>query len=202
MRLASTRVYTIAMIVGIDEVGRGCWAGPLVAAAVVLDKPIEGLTDSKKLSRLQRKALAKEIYLHARAIGLGWVDARRIDVIGLSAANREAMEQALIQIVVPYDRIIIDGNYNYLSHIERTETLVKADTLIADVSAASIVAKTARDAFMVEAAMQYPAYGFERHVGYGTQHHYEAIKLHGICELHRLSYKPLQALLKVEDVQP
>lgn len=189
------------MIVGIDEVGRGCWAGPLVAAAVVLDEPIDGLTDSKKLTRLQRKALAKEIYLNARAIGLGWVDARRIDVIGLSAANREAMEQALAQIIVPYERIIIDGNYNYLSHIERTETLVKADTLIADVSAASIVAKTARDAFMVEAAMQYPAYGFERHVGYGTQYHYEAIKQHGICELHRLSYKPLQALLKVEDVQ-
>lgn len=188
-------------IVGIDEVGRGCWAGPLVAAAVVLDEPIPGLQDSKRLTKLRRKELAKEIYLNAKSIGLGWVDARRIDNIGLSAANREAMENALRQIVGSYDKIIIDGSYNFLSDNPKSETVIGADGKIPEVSAASIVAKVARDAFMVEMAMQYPEYGFERHVGYGTNYHYEQIKRFGVCELHRLSYKPLQALLKLEDVQ-
>lgn len=186
--------------VGIDEVGRGCWAGPLVAAAVILDEPIDGLTDSKRLSAVQRKTIVKEIYIKAKAIGLGWVDARRIDSIGLSAANKEAMEQALSQIVVPTDRIIIDGNYNFLSHIEQTETIIGADGTVPCVSAASIVAKLARDAYMVDAAIQYPEYGFEKHVGYGTRFHHEQIKLYGVCELHRLSYKPLQAILKVSDI--
>jgi ribonuclease HII len=186
--------------VGIDEVGRGSWAGPLVAAAVLLTTPIAGLQDSKLFSRDQRKALAKDIYLQADAIGLGWVEARRIDDIGLSAANREAMEQALSQIIVPYDRVVIDGNYNFLSHIAGSEALVKADASVPAVSAASIVAKVARDAFMVEAAMQYPEYGFEKHVGYGTRLHHDMIKLYGACELHRMSYKPLQALLRVADV--
>lgn len=186
--------------VGIDEVGRGCWAGPLVAAAVIIDEPVEGLNDSKKLSAQKRKTLVKEIYLKAKAIGLGWVDAKRIDAIGLSAANREAMEQALGQIVVPWDRIIIDGNYNFLSHVAHTETMIGADGLVPSVSAASIVAKVARDAYMVDAAMQFPEYGFEKHVGYGTRFHHEQIKQHGVCELHRMSYKPLQALLRVSDI--
>ena len=188
------------MVVGIDEVGRGCWAGPLVAAAVMLDEPIEGLNDSKKLSAVKRKALTKEIYLKARAIGLGWVDAKRIDAVGLSAANREAMEQALAQIVIPWDRAIVDGSFNFLSHVPNTETLIGADGLVPSVSAASIVAKVARDAYMSEAAQQYPEYGFDKHVGYGTQHHYRQIKIYGVCELHRLSYKPLQALLNVSDI--
>lgn len=188
-------------IVGIDEVGRGCWAGPLVAAAVVLDQPIEGLQDSKRLTKPRRKELAKEIYLKAKSVGLGWVDARRIDSIGLSAANREAMDKALQQIVGTYDKIIIDGNYNYFSDNPVAEAIIGADGKIPEVSAASIVAKVARDAFMVEMAMQYPEYGFERHVGYGTSYHFEQIKRFGVCELHRLSYKPLQAILKLEDVQ-
>lgn len=188
-------------IVGIDEVGRGCWAGPLVAAAVVLDKPIPGLQDSKRLTKLRRKELAKEIYLHAKSIGLGWVNARRIDVVGLSAANREAMENALLQIVGSYEKIIIDGSYNFLSENPLTEAVIGADGKVPEVSAASIIAKVARDAYMVEMAMQYPEYGFERHVGYGTNYHYEQIKRFGVCELHRLSYKPLQALLRLEDVQ-
>lgn len=187
-------------VVGIDEVGRGCWAGPLVAAAVILSKPIEGLNDSKLLSPIMRKRLVKEIYLQADSIGLAWIDARTIDDIGLTAANQLAMEETLAQIVTPYTHIIIDGNYNYLSHVPNTRAVVKADSIWPVVSAASIVAKVARDAFMVEAAMQYPEYGFEKHVGYGTNLHYERIKQYGVCELHRLSYKPLQALLKVADI--
>lgn len=182
------------VIVGIDEVGRGCWAGPLVAGAVILSEPIEGLMDSKKVSTERRKVLAKEIYLKADALGLGWVDAKRIDTIGLSAANREAMQLALDQIVIQYDRIIIDGNYNFFAHLQNSEALIKADSLVPAVSAASIIAKVARDAFMVEAAMQYPEYGFEKHVGYGTKFHHDQIKLHGVCDLHRLSYKPIQKI--------
>ncbi len=172
----------------------------MVAAAVILNKPIYGLTDSKKILGNKRKNIAKQIYLEASAIGLGWVDAGRIDEVGLSVANREAMEKALAQIVVPYDRIIIDGNYNFLAHLPNVDTLIQADSLIAEVSAASIVAKVARDAFMVEAALKYPEYGFEKHVGYGTAYHYEQLKRHGVCALHRQSYKPLQALLKVPNV--
>ncbi|MBA3758528.1 ribonuclease HII [Candidatus Saccharibacteria bacterium] len=182
-------------LVGIDEVGRGCWAGPLVAAAVILSEPIDGVMDSKKLTAAHRKVLAKEIYLKAVAVGVGWIDAERIDSIGLSAANREAMQLALNQIVTPYDRVIVDGNYNYLAHLDNSEAVTRADSLVPAVSAASIVAKVARDAFMTEAALQFPAYGFEKHVGYGTQFHHQQIKLHGVCKLHRLSYKPVQKLV-------
>lgn len=192
--------YTSFMIVGIDEVGRGCWAGPLVAGAVVLREPIVGLMDSKKLTHNQRKELVKEIYVKAVAIGLGWVDAKTIDAIGLSAANGRAMKLALEQINVPYDRVIIDGTYNFLPEVQGTETLAKADSLVPAVSAASILAKVARDAYMVDAAMQYPEYGFEKHVGYGTRYHHEQLKKFGVCELHRLSYKPLQVLLRVGNV--
>ena len=188
------------IVVGIDEVGRGCWAGPLVAAAVILDAPIPGLADSKQLTKERRKELAKAIYLRAKSVGLGWVSAQRIDRIGLSAANREAMNEALGNIVGQYDKVIIDGSFNFLSDNPKAEAVVKADGNVDPVSAASIVAKVARDAHMVEMAMQYPEYGFERHVGYGTNYHYEQIKRFGVCELHRTSYKPLQALMNSSDI--
>lgn len=187
------------VIVGIDEVGRGCWAGPLVAAAVILDGRIPCLADSKLVTKQRRKEVAKAIYLNARSVSLGWVSAKRIDQIGLTAANREAMQKALDGIVGDYDKIIIDGNYNYLPENSKSEAIIKADGSIEAVSAASIVAKVARDAYMVDMAMQYPEYGFEKHVGYGTNFHYEQIKLHGVCELHRMSYKPLQALMNSSD---
>ena len=188
--------------VGIDEAGRGCWAGPLVAAAVVLRAPIAGLTDSKQLSKRRRHDLAKEIYANA-AVGVGWVEAAEIDAIGLTQATTEAMTEALNQISTDYQVIIIDGNFNYLkefSHVKTVKTLVKADSLIPEVSAASIIAKTERDQYMTLAAAKFPEYQFESHVGYGTRLHFERLKQHGSCELHRLSYKPLQALLWVEDV--
>lgn len=184
-----------SVIVGIDEVGRGCWAGPLVAAAVVLDGDISGLDDSKKLSSTKRIQLAKEIYLQAKAVGLGWVSAELIDKIGLSAANRQAMKAALEQIVVPYDRIVIDGNYNFLHDNPQAEAVIGADGLVPEVSAASIIAKVARDSWMVNAAMEYPEYGFDRHVGYGTKLHADMIAQYGICELHRKSYKPIQKIM-------
>lgn len=181
-------------IVGIDEVGRGCWAGPLVAGAVVLRAPIPGLKDSKKLSKKQRESLSKTILQEAPAYGLGWVWPKDIDAYGLTAAVTKAMKEALTAINVPFDQIIIDGSYNFLDEEPRTKTLVRADDSVPAVSAASIIAKVARDNWMTRAAIAFPEYGFEKHVGYGTKMHIEALKQYGPCELHRLSYKPIKAV--------
>jgi ribonuclease HII len=183
------------MIVGVDEVGRGCWAGPLVAGAVVLRTRIPGLKDSKKLSRQQRERLDIIIRKRALAIGLGWVAPQEVDVLGLTEAVRLAMERAMAEIRIPYDEIIIDGNYNFLKKDKKSRCIIKADDTIAAVSAASIVAKVARDQYMGMVAAQYPGYYFERHVGYGTRAHVGALEALGVCDLHRRSFAPIQALL-------
>lgn len=183
------------MIAGIDEVGRGPWAGPLVVGAVVLGNAvIDGLTDSKKLSKAKREALSAEITLRAAACGLGWVDAGELDDIGMSAALTLGARRALEQISVPYHEIIIDGTVNLLAGTRKgayVTTLKKADLLISAVSAASIIAKVARDDYMSEQAEIYPGYGFERNVGYGTQLHQQGIKEHGLTPLHRRSFAPI-----------
>ena len=183
-------------IVGIDEVGRGCWAGPVVAGAVILGQPIAGLKDSKLLSKRQREKLAAEIKLWATAIGIGWVEPSEVDEIGLSAAVGLAMRRALEQISLTYDEIIIDGNFNFLGENPQAKAIIKADNSVPAVSAASIVAKVARDNYMIEVAAQYPDYGFEKHVGYGTALHLQKLKLNGVSDLHRLSFKPVQALVQ------
>jgi ribonuclease HII len=188
------------IIVGIDEVGRGCWAGPLVAGAVILNEPISGLKDSKKLSKLQREKLAILIEAHALAIGLGWVWPETIDKSGISISVKMAMElaleKALQQIQVPYDEVIIDGNINYLSTIARTRAVIRADDTVPAASAASIVAKVARDQYMASVvAGKYPDYGFDKHVGYGTAMHIAALARHGVIDgVHRKSYKPIKRL--------
>jgi ribonuclease HII len=184
------------IIVGIDEVGRGCWAGPLVAGAVILGKPIGGLKDSKKLSKKQREKLAAEIQIKAIAIGLGWVTPAEVDELGLTLAVGLAMKRALEQVTAAYDEIIIDGNCNFFPENPKARAVIKADDSVPAVSAASIIAKVARDNYMAEIAAKYPDYGFESHVGYGTALHYERLKLHGISDLHRLSFKPIQALVQ------
>lgn len=182
------------MIVGVDEVGRGCWAGPLVAGAVILDKPIRGLKDSKKLTKAEREKFDIRIRQRARAIGLGWVSSVEIDALGMTQAVRLAMQRAMAEIHEPFDRIIIDGNYNFLADMHGSQTLVKADDKIPAVSAASIVAKVARDRWMsTEAASNFPHYEFETHVGYGTPRHRLLIKTHGVCELHRRLFAPIQS---------
>lgn len=183
------------MLVGIDEVGRGCWAGPLVAGAVVLNKPIAGLRDSKKLTKLQRQRLAEVIHHEALAVGLGWVDAATIDNVGITTAVKQAMQAALDQITIAYENIIIDGNVNFLADNPRVQTVIQADDSVPAVSAASIIAKVARDAFMTKAAQQYPEYGFEKHVGYGTVLHTERLHTHGLTALHRRSYRPVRAVM-------
>jgi len=182
--------------VGIDEVGRGSWAGPVVAGAVILSAPISGLKDSKKLSKAQREALAWEINLNALAVGLGWVDAHELDEIGLTAAVGLAMERALAQIIVDFEEIIIDGNLNYFPNDTRAKAVIKADDSVPSVSAASIVAKVARDSYMANVAHQkFPEYAFDKHVGYGTSLHQQMLKLYGVSELHRKSFRPVKALL-------
>ncbi len=183
--------------VGIDEVGRGCWAGPLVAGAVILGAPIAGLKDSKKLSKVQREQLATIIQEQALAIGLGWVEPVEIDEIGLSRAVQLAMQRALSKVTIKFEEIIIDGNINYFPQDVRARAVIKADDSVPAVSAASILAKVARDAYMAgEAHTKFPHYEFASHVGYGTKLHLEMLQLHGISPLHRKSYKPVIAILE------
>lgn len=182
------------MILGIDEVGRGPWAGPLVVGAVVLGGvEITGLTDSKKLSKKRREEL-DILIRESAAVGLGWVPADEIDQIGLSAALVLATKRAVEKITVPYHEIIIDGTINFLAETTKGQyvtTLKKADLLIPSVSAASIVAKVARDNYMAEQDVVFPGYGFKSHVGYGTATHRAAIEQLGVTPLHRLSFAPL-----------
>lgn len=182
-------------IVGVDEVGRGCWAGPLVAGAVLLDRPIPGLRDSKKLTKLQRERLDIQIRKRALAFGLGWVTPTELDALGLTQAVRLAMQRAVAEVTAEYDQLIIDGNYNFLAENPKALCQIKADDVVPAVSAASILAKVARDKYMVDAAKQYPGYGFETHVGYGTSAHDSALKLLGMCDLHRQSFAPIRSLL-------
>lgn len=191
------------MIVGIDEVGRGCWAGPVVAGAVILPAEFNiavltdwKLGDSKLLNKRQRETANVGIRQIAVSVGLGWVDAATIDRVGISMAVKMAMQQALEQISTTYNEIIIDGNLNFLAENPRARAVIKADNSVPAVSAASIVAKVARDRYMAEIIANYPDYGFERHVGYGTALHHERLKQHGVSDLHRRSFKPIAALLQ------
>ena len=191
------------MILGIDEVGRGPWAGPLVVGAVILGgAEIEGLDDSKKLTKKRRETLDEVIRQQAAAWALGWVSAGELDDVGMSQALRLATRRAVAQIQVQYrgkkvafDEIIIDGTVNFLADtaLEQYVTVMaKADGLIPSVSAASIIAKVARDQFMAEQDAVYPGYGFASNAGYGVARHRAAIERLGVTPLHRLSFAPLQ----------
>lgn len=194
------------MVVGIDEVGRGPWAGPLVFGAVVLGSAdIDGLTDSKKLSKKKRQALDGEIRSKATAFGLGWVSAEELDNIGMSKACELACRRALEQITVPYSEIIIDGTVNFLKDTGKgpyVTTMKQADLLVPSVSAASILAKVARDTFMEDQDELYPGYGFGSHVGYGTEAHRKALKEFGVTPLHRKSFAPIAVLLEANTSSP
>ena len=190
------------MILGIDEVGRGPWAGPLVVGAVVLGgAEIEGLDDSKKLTKKRREVLDEAIREQSAAWALGWVSAGELDEVGMSQALRLATRRAVTKIQaqckannVAFDEIIIDGTVNFLADtaLEQYVTVMaKADGLIPSVSAASIIAKVARDQFMAEQDAVYPGYGFASNAGYGVAKHRAAIERLGVTPLHRLSFAPL-----------
>ncbi len=189
-----------SMILGIDEVGRGCWAGPLVVGAVVLGgADIDGLTDSKALSKKRREFLNEQICEKALGIGLGWVAAAEIDEIGLSDSLRLATRRAVKSLDCPFHEIIIDGTVNFLrdTPLENHVSLMKkADLLVPSVSAASIVAKVARDHYMTEQDEVHVGYGFKSHVGYGVATHRAAIDRLGVTPEHRLSFAPLAKYAK------
>jgi len=181
------------MIIGIDEVGRGAWAGPLLVGAVALgDSVVDGLTDSKKLTKKRREILAHELKRSGARVGLGWVSARDIDRIGMSEALKLASRRALKRIDGDdIEQIIIDGTIRLIDD-PRVSTLKQADLIIPAVSAASIVAKVARDAYMTQMDVALPGYGFTAHVGYGTAIHQQAIKDIGPSPIHRMSFAPLK----------
>lgn len=191
-------------ILGIDEVGRGPLAGPLVVGAVILpeEKPewVSSLRDSKKLSAKKREELSAVI-LKEVPYGLGWVFPEELDAVGISEALRLATRRAVEEVQkrkVAFSQIVIDGKVNFLggtSLAQFVSTAVKADDLIKEVSAASIVAKVARDNYMRELAVKFPGYGFEKNVGYGAAAHLKAIREIGICPEHRKSFEPIKSMV-------
>ncbi len=185
---------SIELICGIDEAGRGPWAGPVTAGAVILDagRPIAGLTDSKKLSEAKRLALDPLIKERALTWGLGWASPREIDALNIRQANHLAMRRAVEALALMPSAIIIDGNDVPEELPCPARAIIKGDLTEPAISAASILAKTARDRLMVKLDAQYPDYGFARHKGYGTKAHAEALARLGPCPEHRLSFKPLR----------
>ncbi|MEX0932219.1 MAG: ribonuclease HII [Candidatus Saccharimonadales bacterium] len=182
------------IVAGIDEVGRGCLAGPLVTAAVVLPKncQIRNVRDSKLLTVDQRNKLSIKIKQKALAIGIGWVSPAEIDENGLSQALERAASRALDNLNLTPDYVILDGRYNYLKKICEGEALVGADRHCLPVAAASIIAKVARDNYMKNFSHMFPEYGFKANVGYGTKQHLSALGNFGINWLHRRSFAPIR----------
>ncbi len=182
------------MIVGIDEVGRGSWAGPLCVAAVAWPKGarLKGLNDSKLVPAAKRVILAAKIRKIAPQIGIGWASASFIDKYGLTFALRHAAKQAMAGLA-DYEKIIVDGNLKLLDD-PRANCKIKADLSVPAVMAASIIAKVARDSYMRLQGKVYADYNFARHVGYGTKQHRTILGDIGPCVLHRFSYAPIKAL--------
>ncbi len=178
------------LVAGVDEVGRGCFAGPVTCAAVILPRRLglDGVRDSKLVAPRQRQILAIQIKRHALAIGLGWASAVEIDRLGLTAATRQAGLRALANLGCDYDAVLLDGSFNYLGDTLMCRTLVRADQLSLSVAAASIVAKVARDSYMTQLGQLFPDYGFDQHKGYGTIQHREAIAACGLTPHHRRTW--------------
>jgi ribonuclease HII len=187
----------MSVVIGIDEVGRGCWAGPLLVVAARSKTALPAkLADSKILSKIQREGLIDQI-IKTCELGEGWVHPEEIDSLGLTQAMKVGVSRALIMLGASFEtEIIIDGNINYCPpEFLSVKTIVKADSLHDIVSAASIYAKVTRDRYMARLAKFYPDYQFEKHVGYGTQLHLDMLKRFGVSAVHRRSYKPIQSLL-------
>lgn len=181
------------VVVGIDEVGRGCWAGPVTAAAVILAPGVQisGARDSKLLTNSKRRELAAKIRHKAVGIGLGWVSSAEVDQFGLSWAVRHSGLRALANLGQNFDAIILDGKHNYLQNDYFSEAHTQADSCCLNVACASIIAKVARDNYMDRLDLQFPNYGFAKHKGYGTAAHRLALK-QGVVSAHRQSVAPIK----------
>ncbi|MFH0286456.1 ribonuclease HII [Vibrio owensii] len=188
------------LVAGVDEVGRGPLVGDVVTAAVILDpnNPIEGLNDSKKLSEKKRLALLPEIKEKALAWSVGRCSPEEIDELNILQATMVAMQRAIAGLKVQPDLALIDGNRCPQLPMD-SQAVVKGDLRVAEISAASIIAKVVRDQEMEELDKQYPQFGFAKHKGYPTKAHFEAIEQHGVISEHRKSFKPVKKALGIEE---
>lgn len=184
------------LVCGVDEAGRGPLAGPVVAAAVILDpaRPIEGLNDSKKLSAKRRSALAVEIRSRALAWAVAEASVEEIDCINILQASLLAMQRAVDALSIRPSAALIDGN-RCPQLACPTQAIIGGDGLVSSIAAASILAKTHRDAGMLELHAIYPQYGFDRHMGYPTAAHLAALRKHGVSPVHRRSYAPVAKMI-------
>lgn len=183
-------------VCGVDEAGRGPLAGPVYAACVVLNPGhvIDGLADSKQLSEKQRNALTIEIKQHAIAWAIASATAQEIDQINILQASLLAMQRSVQSLPCTPDLVLIDGKHSPVLSC-KVQTIINGDCLIPAISAASILAKTARDAEMLRLHQIYPQYGFDRHKGYPTQAHLNALQHHGVCNIHRRSFAPVKKIM-------
>lgn len=179
-------------IAGVDEVGRGPLAGPVITAAVILTAPIEGVTDSKLLSPLKRKKLALEIREKAVCFAFGRAEVHEIDQLNIHHATLLAMKRAIEGLSICPSEVLVDGAYMPTISIP-CKAIIKGDSLITEIGAASILAKVLRDEEMEQMDLLYPGYGFAQHKGYPTAAHRAALKTLGPCPIHRRSYAPVAA---------
>jgi ribonuclease HII len=184
------------LVAGVDEAGRGPLAGPVFAAAVILDDllPIKGLADSKKLTPKKREHLYEIIKAQALCFCVATASVEEIDQLNILQATLLAMQRAVKGLRLKPSKVLVDGNRLPVLDI-RAEAIVKGDSTVPSISAASILAKVERDRWCVEVDAQFPNYGFLTHKGYGTQMHLRALQEHGPCVLHRLSFAPVAKLL-------
>lgn len=181
------------LVAGVDEAGRGPLAGPVVAAAVILDdeRPLRGLADSKALTARARQRLHDEICAHALCVEVAWASPEEIDEVNVLQATLRAMSRAVHSLRLKPARVLVDGNRLPTLDVP-AQAIVKGDALVPAISAASIVAKVRRDAWCMEIHQQYPQYGFASHKGYPTAEHLQALRLHGPSPVHRRSFAPVR----------
>lgn len=197
--LAHELALAPARVCGVDEAGRGSWAGPVVAAAAMFgdnDRIPPGLNDSKKLSRTDREQLFAQLIEAGITHGIGSATAEEIDQLNIWGATQLAMRRAVIAMGATPDVALVDGKLQPKDFPCATRPIIGGDGLSLSIAAASILAKVTRDRVMDAYALEYPAYGFARHAGYGTALHRKALAAHGPCLIHRRSYAPIRALLE------
>ena len=175
------------MIAGVDEVGRGCLAGQVIGASVILKRPIKGLMDSKRLSSKKREDLS-QIIIENSIFAIGAADSQEIDQINILQASLLAMQRSLEKLHMQPKKVLVDGNHIFETSIE-IEAIVGGDNLIPSISAASIVAKVFRDRLMMAYSKEFPNYGFDKHKGYPTKLHKEMLKEYGLTRIHRRTFK-------------
>ena len=187
---------TSGLVAGVDEAGRGPLAGPVVAAAVILDdrQPIHGLADSKKLSAKRREALFDEIRAKALCCSIAQASVEEIDRLNILQATLLAMRRAVLGLRLPPKLVLVDGNRLPVLEI-RSEAIVKGDEKVPCISAASILAKVTRDRWCKQYHVEFPQYGFDQHKGYGTAEHLAALRQHGACPQHRKTFRPVREVL-------